>query len=417
MLEIKTAYKKNNDIKNYDKETAAVDAIIKDVRVRGDAALFAYAKEFDKADVNKDTIKVTDHEIAKAYDSVDPDLLKTLLKCKTNILKYHERQLSAGEFDGSTGWKFAPVKRAGLYVPGGLASYPSSVLMCALPAVAAGVSDIAVASPNVKNPLILAAAKICGINKIYKIGGAHAIAALAYGTESVEKVDVIAGPGNIYVTLAKRRVFGDVGIDMLAGPSEIALIADETADADYIIADLLSQAEHGANGEFVLITTSAGLAARVAGELRAAAGRTDRHDITEASVDKGCQIILVKDIKRAVSVANEVAAEHLEICTANAYEVSKGIYNAGAIFIGHHTPVAAGDYFAGPSHVLPTNGNSRFSSVLSVDAFLKRISLIGYGEKQLEDAADDIIRMAETEGFFAHADSVRVRLKNYNKHK
>jgi histidinol dehydrogenase len=411
VLEIRTAYVKNNDIKNYDAETAAVDAIIKGVRTRGDAALFAYAKEFDKVDINKNTVKVSDGEIARAYDSVDPALLKTLLKCKTNILKYHERQLPSEEFDGSAGWKFAPIKKAGLYVPGGLAAYPSSVLMCALPAVAAGVSDIAVATPNIKNPLILAAAKICGVNKIYKIGGAQAIAALAYGTESVEKVDVIAGPGNIYVTLAKKRVFGDVGIDMLAGPSEIAIVADETANADFIIADLLSQAEHGKNGAFILIATSKNLAEKVKNGIYAAVEKTERRDIMRASIDGACQIILVKNIRQAVSVANEIAAEHLEICTANAYEVSKGIHNAGAIFLGQNTPVAVGDYFAGPSHVLPTNGNSRFSSVLSVDTFLKRISLVGYDKKQLENGAEDIIRMAETEGFFAHAESVRARFK------
>jgi histidinol dehydrogenase len=411
VLEIKTAYVKNNHIKNYEKETAAVDAIINGVRTRGDAALFAYAKEFDNADINKNTVKVSDAEITKAYDETEPEILKTLLKCKTNILKYHERQLPSGEFDGSTGWKFAPIKKAGLYVPGGLAAYPSSVLMCALPAVAAGVSDIAIATPNIKNPLILAAAKICGINKIYKIGGAQAVAALSYGTASVEKVDVIAGPGNIYVTLAKKRVFGDVGIDMLAGPSEVAIIADETANADFIIADLLSQAEHGANGEFVLITTSKTLAEKVKDGIYEAAEKTERRDIVKASIENACRIILVKNIKQAASVANEVAAEHLEICAANAFEVSKGIYNAGAIFIGQNTPVAVGDYFAGPSHVLPTNGNSRFSSVLSVDTFLKRVSLVGYDKKQLENGAEDIIRMAETEGFFAHADSVRVRFK------
>ncbi|MDR3263936.1 MAG: histidinol dehydrogenase [Clostridiales bacterium] len=411
MIEIKNAYEKKGRINGFESQLRAVDEIIKNVTERGDEALFAYAKQFDKTDINKHNIRVSDNEINDAYNSVAPELLKTLINCKTNILKYHERQVKNDDFDGKTGWKFVPVRRAGLYVPGGLAAYPSSVLMCALPAVAAGVGDISIATPNVKNPLILAAAKICGINKIYKIGGAHAVAALAYGTESVERVDVIAGPGNIYVTLAKKRVFGDVGIDMLAGPSEITILADETSKARYLIADLISQAEHGPLGASILVTTSRELAESVKVGLFEAAEAAERKDIILESLGANCQIISVKSIKKAVAVINEIAPEHLEICASNAYEISKEIYNAGAIFLGQNTPVAVGDYYAGPSHVLPTNGNARFSSVLSVDTFLKRTSLIGYNKEELSAGAEDIIKMAETEGFDAHADSVKIRLK------
>ncbi|MDR1906058.1 MAG: histidinol dehydrogenase [Clostridiales bacterium] len=412
MIEIKTAYVKKSGANDYQKELLIVDEIIKNVRERGDEALFEYTKEFDNISLSKRNIKVGEDEILDAYESMPKELLASLMRCKTNILKYHERQAKSFEFDGKTGWKFVPVRRAGLYVPGGLAAYPSSVLMCALPAVAAGVGDIAMVTPNVKNSAVLAAAKICGINKIYRIGGAQAIAALAYGTESVEKVDTIAGPGNIFVTLAKKRVFGDVGIDMLAGPSEIAILADETANPDYITADLLSQAEHGPNGATVLVTTSVALAEKVRNGLFDAINNSKRKDIISKSIDENCQIILVKTIKEAVSIINETASEHAEICTANAYEISKGIYNAGAIFLGNNTPVAAGDYYAGPSHVLPTGGNCRFSSVLSIDAFQKRISLVGYDKEELSEGASDIINMAESEGLFAHAESVRIRLKS-----
>ncbi|MDR2046324.1 MAG: histidinol dehydrogenase [Clostridiales bacterium] len=414
MLQIKTSYEKRQTAGDYGEENSAVAEIIKNVRARGDAALFEYAKKFDNADLNKDNIRVTESEILRACETADPELLKTLLRVKTNVLGYHERQMKEkeGGFDGETGWKFVPVKRAGLYVPGGLAAYPSSVLMCALPAAAAGVGDITLVTPNVKNPLVLVAAKLCGVNKIYKIGGAHAIAALAYGTESVGRVDVIAGPGNIYVTLAKKAVFGDVGIDMLAGPSEICVLADDTASSEYVIADLLSQAEHGPLGESVLVTTSRRLAEDVASNIRVAAGTAARRGIIENALDgDNFRIILTENTSQALAVVNEIAPEHLEICAEDARELSKRVYNAGVIFIGRYTPVAVGDYFAGPSHVLPTGGNSRFSSVLSVDTFLKRISLVGYNKERLAEAAPDIVNAALAEGFDAHAQSVNVRLK------
>ncbi|MDR1939449.1 MAG: histidinol dehydrogenase [Clostridiales bacterium] len=412
MLKITDAYKKKNYAESYEDKLHTVDRIIKDVRERGDDALFEYARAYDKVDLNENNIRVTEAEIAEAYDNTPPELMSSLLKCKANILKYHERQVKDGEFDGATGWKFVPVSSAGLYVPGGLAAYPSSVLMCALPAVAAGVDDIAVATPSIKNPLILAAAKICGINKIYKIGGAQAIAAFAYGTASVKKVDIIAGPGNIYVTLAKKRVFGDVGIDMLAGPSEICVLADGAANPEYVAHDLLSQAEHGPLGDAVLVATSEAFAERVIEAMLAAAARSGRKSIINDSIENSCQIIYKKNMADALKTVNQIAPEHLEIYAANAFDLSNKIVNAGAIFIGGETPVAVGDYYAGPSHVLPTGGNARFSSVLSVDTFLKRISLIGYGADKLREGADDIIRMAEAEGFYEHAESVRVRLKN-----
>ncbi|MDR3293621.1 MAG: histidinol dehydrogenase [Clostridiales bacterium] len=412
MLRIQNSYEKKLERESYDKELAAVDEILRNVRVRGDAALFEYTKKFDGTELTSATVKVSESEIAEAYERVDGALLEALGRAKTNILKYHERQRPTDAFDGKTGWKFVPVKRAGLYVPGGLGAYPSSVLMSALPAVAAGVDNIVMVTPNLKNPLILAAAKLCGVNRIYRIGGAQAIAALAYGTQSVEKVDMIAGPGNIYVTLAKKRVFGEVGIDMLAGPSEVAVLADAMANPKLVIADLLAQAEHGPNGASILVTTDSGLAAAVAGGLDHAIENSARREILKDAIERHCQIIAVKTMKQAIKIINDIASEHLEICTANAYEISRSVYNAGAIFIGHDTPVAAGDYYAGPSHVLPTGGTGRFSSVLSTDTFLKRISLIGYNKAELSAAGSDIVRLAETEGFEAHANSVKLRIES-----
>lgn len=393
----------------------AVAEIIANVRAKGDSALFEYAEKFDKTTVNADNLLVTEDEIKAAYDAVDENLVLSLRRAKDNILTYHARQkdkyanefFSGGANGKSTlGWIYRPLSRVGLYVPGGKASYPSTVLMTALPAVAAGVEEIVVATPNIKNPLILVACAECGVKKIYKVGGAQAIAALAYGTESVERVDLIAGPGNVFVTLAKKQVFGDVAVDMIAGPSEILVIADESADPELVAADMLSQAEHDELAASILVTTSETLAKEVSKQVEAQCAELPRKDIIEKSLFNNGAIVLCDNIDQAIEVADKVAPEHLEVCTRNAHDVALKLKNAGAIFVGGYSPEPLGDYFAGPSHVLPTSGSARFSSVLSVDTFMKKTSYIAYDKQDLLAGADDIIAIAQSEGFDAHANTI-----------
>lgn len=393
----------------------AVAEIIANVRAKGDKALFEYAEKFDKTKVNADNLLVTEDEIKAAYDAVDENLVLSLRRAKDNILTYHARQkdkyanefFSGGANGKSTlGWIYRPLSRVGLYVPGGKASYPSTVLMTALPAVAAGVEEIVVATPNIKNPLILVACAECGVKKIYKVGGAQAIAALAYGTESVERVDLIAGPGNVFVTLAKKQVFGDVAVDMIAGPSEILVIADESSDPELVAADMLSQAEHDELAASILVTTSETLAKEVSKQIEAQCAVLPRKAIIEKSLFNNGAIVLCDNIDQAIEVADKVAPEHLEVCTRNAHDVALKLKNAGAIFVGGYSPEPLGDYFAGPSHVLPTSGSARFSSVLSVDTFMKKTSYIAYDKQDLLAGADDIISIAQSEGFDAHANTI-----------
>lgn len=397
---------------------AAVNAIISDVRSRKDAALFEYAKKFDGQDLNKCGILVSEDEIKDAYSKVDKSLIDSIRRAKENILAYHLKQtdkfknefFSSGASGTSTlGWIYRPLARVGLYVPGGKASYPSTVLMTALPAIAAGVGEVIVATPNIKNPAILVACKECGIDRIYKVGGAQAIAAMAYGTESVPRVDLIAGPGNVFVTLAKKQVFGHVAIDMIAGPSEILVIADGNADARLVASDLLSQAEHDEQAASILVATDESFAQKVRAELERQTELLDRKDIIKKSLETNAAIIIAGNMDEAVEIADRVAPEHLEICARDAKETAMKISNAGAIFLGNYSPEPLGDYYAGPSHVLPTSGSARYSSVLSVDTFMKKISYIEYSQEDLLAAADDIIGIAESEGFGAHANTIKLR--------
>lgn len=396
----------------------AVDDIIADVRKRGDEALFEYAQKFDRQNINPDNIEVSEEEFKKAYESVDKKLIESLRKSIKNVLDYHTRQkdkfknsfFESGANGKSTlGWIYRPLKRVGLYVPGGKASYPSTVMMTALPAIAAGVEEVVVTTPNINNPAILVACRECGIKKIYKVGGAQAIAALAYGTQSIPRVDLIAGPGNVFVTLAKKQVFGHVAIDMIAGPSEILVIADESANVRYLASDLLSQAEHDEQAASFLITTSKDLAEQVAKELDRQTALLERKEIINKSLSNNGTIILAKDIDEAIEIADRIAPEHLEVCTKDANKVAMKLSNAGAIFVGNYSPEPLGDYFAGPSHVLPTSGSARYSSVLSVDTFMKKISYIEYAQEDLLASADDIIAIAECEGFTAHANTIKLR--------
>lgn len=397
---------------------SAVDSIVKDVRNRGDEAVFEYCKKFDRQDIDASNILVTDEEIKRAYDKIDSALLSSIRKARENVLQYHSRQREKfyNEFfavgsngESKLGWIYRPLARVGLYVPGGKASYPSTVLMTALPAKAAGVKEIVVVTPNISNPAILVACKECGIDKIYKVGGAQAIAALAYGTQTIPRVDLIAGPGNVFVTLAKKQVFGHVAIDMIAGPSEILVIADGSADARLVAADLLSQAEHDELAASILVTTSEELAFEVDRELERQTALLSRSEIMTKSLKSNGAIIVVENMSDAVAVADAVAPEHLEICAQNAEEIAAKLSNAGAIFVGNNSPEPLGDYFAGPSHVLPTSGSARYSSVLSVDTFMKKISYIQYSKQDLLEVADDVIRFAESEGLTAHANAVRLR--------
>lgn len=398
-----------------------VDDIISDVRKRGDEALFEYALKFDKQTVNADNIVVSEEEIEDAYSKVSPALVESLRKSIANVMDYHKRQRDkfanaffAGGANGKStlGWIYRPLKRVGLYVPGGKASYPSTVIMTAVPAIAAGVEEVVVTTPNINNPAILVACRECGVKTIYKTGGAQAIAALAYGTQSVPRVDLIAGPGNVFVTLAKKQVFGHVAIDMIAGPSEILVIADDSANVSYLASDLLSQAEHDELAASFLVTTSQKLAEQVADELERQTALLERKGIIEKSLANNGTIIVAKNMDEAIEIADKIAPEHLEVCTKDAKDVALKLSNAGAVFVGNYSPEPLGDYFAGPSHVLPTSGSARYSSVLSVDTFMKKISYIEYSKEDLLKAADDIIAVAECEGFTAHANTIKIRKQN-----
>ena len=392
--------------------------ILENVRCNGDKALFELTLKFDKFALNADNIRVTEEEINEAYSNYDKELIGVMERAAANIRAYHEKQKQNSwiETDANgtiLGQKITAIEKAGVYVPGGKAAYPSSTLMNIIPASVAGVDRIVMVTPAGADgkvyPGTLVAAKIAGVNEIYKVGGAQAIAALAYGTESVPKVDKIVGPGNIFVALAKKAVFGHVGIDSVAGPSEILVIADETANPRYVAADLLSQAEHDQLASAILITTSEELAGKVSEEVDKFTEKLERKDIILKSLENYGYILIADDIDDAVETANEIASEHLEILTKDAFNVMTKIRNAGAIFIGENSSEPLGDYYAGPNHVLPTNGTARFFSPLGVDAFIKRSSIISYSREALMKAKDDIIAFADSEGLTAHANSIKVR--------
>ena len=402
---------------SYGRFEASVNEIIATVREKKDQALFSYTKQFDGADINTSNFLVTDEEIKEAYEQVDEKLLAVIRKALVNIRKYHEKQIQNSWFtteDGIIlGQKVTPLGIAGVYVPGGKAVYPSSVLMNVLPAKVAGVPRIVMCTPPGKDgkvyPSTLVAAKEAGVDEIYKVGGAQAIAAMAFGTESVPKVDKIVGPGNIYVALAKKAVFGYVSIDSIAGPSEILVLADETANPRYVAADLLSQAEHDEMASAILITTSKELAQQVSKEVDNFVAVLSRKDIIQKSLDNYGYILVAETMDDAIDAANSIASEHMEIVTKDAFHVMTKIKNAGAIFIGEYASEPLGDYFAGPNHVLPTNGTAKFFSALSVDDFIKKSSIISYSKEALEKVHKDIETFAECEQLTAHANSIRVR--------
>ena len=403
---------------NYGKFESTVAQILDKVKNEGDAALFAYTKEFDKADVTKETIRVTDAEIEEAYAQIDPALLGVIRKALVNIRKYHEKQIQNSWFTSETngtmlGQKVTPLNRVGVYVPGGKAVYPSSVLMNIVPAKVAGVPHIVMTTPPGKDGKVcastLVAAKEAGADEIYKVGGAQAIGALAFGTESIPKVDKIVGPGNIFVALAKKAVYGYVSIDSIAGPSEILVLADETANPHFVAADLLSQAEHDELACAILITTSEEFAAKVDEEVKGFVEVLSRKEIIQKSLDNFGYILIAEDMDEAIEAANEIAPEHMEIVTANPFEDMMKVKNAGAIFIGEYSSEPLGDYFAGPNHVLPTNGTAKFFSALSVDDFIKKSSIVYYSKAALRDIHKDIIQFATSEQLTAHANSIAVR--------
>ena len=404
---------------NYGEFEGRVNAIIEEVRNNRDQAVFNYTKQFDGADINAGNILVTEEEIAEAYEQVDTTLLAVIRKSLVNIKKYHEKQVQNSWFtteDGIIlGQKVTALATVGVYVPGGKAVYPSSVLMNVLPAKVAGVDRIVMCTPPGKDgkvyPSTLVAAKEAGVDEIYKVGGAQAIAAMAFGTESVPKVDKIVGPGNIYVALAKKAVFGYVSIDSIAGPSEILVLADETANPRYVAADLLSQAEHDEMASAILITTSQKLAEEVSAEIDQFVAELSRKEIIQKSLDNYGYILVADNMEEAIDTVNAIASEHMEIVTADPFHVMTKIRNAGAIFIGEYSSEPLGDYFAGPNHVLPTNGTAKFFSALSVDDFIKKSSIISYSREALEKVHKDIEQFAECEKLTAHANSVRVRFE------
>lgn len=405
---------------SYGSYEQTVNEIIADVKTNKNAALFAYTKKFDGCEINESNILVTREEIDAAYEKVDARLVAVIRKSAENIKKFHEKQLRNSwivpEDDGTIlGQRILPIEKSGVYVPGGKAAYPSSVLMNVLPAKVAGVSKIIMTTPPGKDgtvsPVTLVAADIAGVDEIYKAGGAQAIAAMAFGTESIPKVDKITGPGNIFVALAKKACFGYVSIDSIAGPSEILVLADETANPRYIAADLLSQAEHDEMASAILITTSEELAKKVSEEVENFTQKLSREKIIRASLDNYGYIFVADSMEDAIDAANEVATEHLEILTANPFELMTKIKNAGAIFLGEYSSEPLGDYFAGPNHILPTNGTSRFFSPLNVDDFLKKTSIISYSQSALEKVHEDIEYFATAEGLTAHANSIAVRFE------
>ena len=405
---------------SYGEYEARVAEIIEEVRKNRDAAVFAYTEQFDHAKIDANHLIVTEEEISEAYENVDPQLLKVIRKSLVNIRDFHSKQLqnswfTSGENGTILGQRVTPLDKVGVYVPGGKAVYPSSVLMNVVPAKVAGVPHIYMTTPPDANGKIcastLVAAKEAGVDVIYKVGGAQAIAAFAFGTESIPKVDKIVGPGNIYVALAKKAVFGHVSIDSIAGPSEILVLADETATPKYVAADLLSQAEHDEMASAILITTSKALAEEVAKEIDYFVAKLSRKDIITKSLDNYGYLLVAPDMETAIDAVNEIASEHLEIVTKNPFDTMTRVKNAGAIFLGEYSSEPLGDYFAGPNHVLPTNGTAKFFSALSVDDFIKKSSIISYSREALQDVYKDIVQFAECEQLTAHANSIKVRFE------
>jgi len=399
---------------------ASVEDIVRDVRDRGDDALLEYERRFDRVDMAAPDLRVTEEEIDAAYGKVEPRFIEVIRRAAANIRAFHAKQLekswlTSGEGGTMMGQLYRPLERAGIYVPGGRAAYPSSVLMNALPAQVAGVECIVMATPPMEDgsvyPYTLVAAKEAGVGEVYRMGGAQAVAAMAFGTASVPKVDKIVGPGNIYVAMAKRAVYGYVDIDMIAGPSEILIIADSSADPAFVAADLLSQSEHDPMASAMLITDDEDLAAKVADEVKRQAEELSRRDIIAQSLEDYGYLIVVNDMKEAVRLANEIAPEHMELMVAQPFEMLGAIKNAGSIFLGKYSPEPLGDYMAGPNHVLPTGGTARFYSPLSVDDFIKKSSFIYYSQEALASLKNDIIDLATFEGLTAHANSVRVRFE------
>ena len=405
---------------SYGEYEGRVSAIIDDIKSRRDEAVFEYTKKFDGYDLNADNIIVTEGEIKAAYEEIDAGLVEIIRKALVNIRNYHAKQKRNSWFDATPdgtilGQKITPLARVGVYVPGGKAAYPSSVLMNVVPAKVAGVDEIIMCTPPGKDGKIycgtLVAAKEAGVDVIYKVGGAQAIAAMAYGTESVPKVDKIVGPGNIYVALAKKAVYGQVGIDSIAGPSEIMVLADESANPRFVAADLLSQAEHDELASAILVTTSRELAEKVSEETEGFLRELSRRQIIEKSLENYGYILLAKDMDEAVAVVNEIASEHLELVTKDPFQTMTKIRNAGAIFLGEYSSEPLGDYFAGPNHVLPTNGTAKFFSPLEVDDFIKKSSIISYSREALGAIHTDIEKFAQAEGLTAHANSIKVRFE------
>ena len=403
---------------SYDDVNETVENILKDVKKRGDKALFEYTKKFDKVDLK--TLEVSKEEIQKAFDTIDKELLEVIKYSHDNIKLFHEKQVRNNfivkkENGVSLGQIINPIEKVGLYVPGGTAAYPSTVLMNAVPAKIAGCKEIIMVTPPTSDgtilPSLLVAAKIAGVDRIFKVGGAQSIAALSYGTESIPKVYKIVGPGNIYVAMAKKMVYGEVSIDMIAGPSEVLIIADDSANPVHVAADLLSQAEHDKLAASILVTNSKELAKNVAEQLEIQLKELEREEIARVSIETQGRIIVTKTIDEAIKISNEIAPEHLELAVSNPFELLTRVKNAGSIFMGHNTPEPLGDYLAGPNHTLPTSGTAKFSSPLSVDDFIKKSSFIYYSKKGLEEVKDKVIKFAESEGLTAHARSVSKRFE------
>ncbi|HHW58421.1 MAG TPA: histidinol dehydrogenase [Clostridia bacterium] len=409
--------KLHNRSKLENKEIAKkVEEIISNVKERKDKALFEYTYMFDGINLDKSTVKVTKEEIENAYKEVEGEFLKAIDKAIKNITEFHEKQKQSTWMDFKEGIIYGqivrPLSQVGIYVPGGTAAYPSSVLMNGIPAKVAGVERIVMVSPASKkgiNPYVLVAADRIGINEIYKVGGAQAVAALAFGTESIPKVDKIVGPGNIFVAMAKRALYGHVDIDMVAGPSEVLVIADETANPKYVAADLLSQAEHDVMASSILVTTSLEVAQQVKIEIERQMEYLERKEIIEKSLKNFGAIIVVNDLQEALGIANDIAPEHLELNISNVFEIIGGIKNAGAVFVGEYSPEPLGDYLAGPNHVLPTSGTARFFSPLSVTDFIKKMNILYYSKDSLREVKEDVITLANSEGLTAHANSIKVR--------
>ncbi|MCD8379498.1 MAG: histidinol dehydrogenase [Lachnospiraceae bacterium] len=405
---------------NYEQYEETVKGIIEQVREQGDAALFELTKRFDGCELNAETIRVTPEEIEEGVAATDPELYAVMERAAFNIRAFHEKQKRNSWFDykedGSIlGQKITPIAKSGVYVPGGRAALSSSLLMNVIPAKVAGVKKVVLTTPPGRDGKVpagtLAAAKIAGVDEIYKVGGAQAIAAMAFGTESIPKMDKITGPGNIFVALAKKQVFGFVGIDSIAGPSEVLVLADETANPRYVAADLLSQAEHDELASAILITTSEKLAAQVEAEITQFVEKLERKAILDKSLENYGYILLADTMEDAIDAANEIASEHLEILTKDPFAVMTKIDNAGAIFLGEYSSEPLGDYYAGPNHILPTNGTARFFSPLSVDDFIKKTSIISYSQPALKAVHEDIEAFAKSEGLTAHANSIRVRFE------